>query len=206
MIKRILLLLILFSFAKSYAQDYDLVPVKKPKKVYLEYNIGKYRFRERNNYLTLGFGLNFYPKLTNPKSNGNISIDYHFFDKKDRIWSVGYQGNSQSYFLKSGNFTYLHSLKVSRALYTTEKQYYKIAAYIGPSIDYTRYYPNDTLKSLNADRSLGIGIQSQVEFIFKPTYDIGLAIIPFINVNTIQTVVGITFSFYGSNAMVKQKD
>lgn len=186
------------------AQKLDLVPVEKKKKEYQQYYIGEYKFKERNSYITFGFGFNFYPKLVNPSDNGNFSIDLHFFDKKDRFWHAGYQGNSQSYLLTSGNYVYLHSLKFTRALYMQEKQYFKMAAFIGPSTHFTRYYPTDTLKSLAAEPSFGVGIQTHVEFIFKPVYDFGIAIIPFVNVNTIQSVAGITIAFYGSNAMVKK--
>lgn len=203
--KRISIFIICLFFVKLVvAQKLDLVPAEKKKKEYQQFYIGDYKFKERNSYLTFGFGLNFYPKLVNPNQNGNFSIDLHFFDKKDRFWHAGYQGNSQSYLLNSGNYVYLHSLKFTRALYVQEKQYFKMAAFIGPSAHFTRYYPTDTVKSLAAEPSFGIGIQSQVEFVFKPVYDIGIAVIPFVNVNTIQTVVGVTFAFYGSNAMVRK--
>jgi hypothetical protein len=196
-------LIAFFTSIDSFGFEEDSTSSKK-KREYLQYNIGPYKFKERNNYLTFGFGANFYPSLVNPDDNGNFSIDLHFFDKQDRFWHVGYQSNAQSYLFSSGNFVYLHALKMSRALYHREKQYFKVAAFIGPSFDYTRYYPTDTVKSLAAEPSFGVGIQSQVEFILKPVYDFGIAITPFVNVNTIQTVFGVTVSFYGSNAMVKK--
>ncbi len=73
-----------------------------------------------------------------------------------------------------------------------------------PNIVFTNYYPNDTAKTISGQNSFGIGIQLQTELIFKPVYDFGFGIIPFVNINTVQSVAGFTFCIYGSNAMTKK--
>jgi hypothetical protein len=47
-------------------------------------------------------------------------------------------------------------------------------------------------------------LQAQLQFIVKPVYDFGFSISPFVNVNTVQTVAGITLAIYGSNAMERK--
>lgn len=186
------------------AQRPDFIKKKEDKKpyVFLEYYIGKDKFKERNNYFTLGFGPNFYPSLKNI-TNANMSVDYHYFDKKDRMWNAGYRASTNGYLAFGGAIIYLHELKFGRGLYRVEKQYWKFAGYIGPSLDYTTYYPTDTTKSIKGEKSFGVGVQFKTDFIYKPVYDFGIAVSPFVNINTVQSVVGITLSVYGSNAHIK---
>ena len=186
----------------AFAQKPELVPTEKKPKQFLEYYIGDYKFKERNNWFLFGFGPTFYPSIPS-NTNANFSVDFHYFDKKDRLWNAGYSAISQGYLALGAGTIYLHELKFSRGLYRVEKQYFKMAAFIGPSVDYTSYYPSDTTKSIAGTRSYGVGIQAKADFIYKPIYDFGIAVSPFINVNTIQTVAGITISVYSSNAMVK---
>lgn len=200
--KLLLISFLFFISAYSFAQKPELVPTEKKPKQFLEYYIGDYKFKERNNWFLFGFGPTFYPSIPNI-NNANFSVDYHFFDKKDRLWSGGYSAITQEYLAFGGATIYLHELKFSRGLYRVEKQYWKFAGFIGPSIDYAAYYPTDTTKSIAGTRTFGVGIQAQTEFIFKPVYDFGIAVSPFINVNTVQTVAGITISIYSSNAMIK---
>ncbi len=196
----IFLFLFLTSFV--YAQKLALVPAEKKPKQFLEYYIGDYKFKERNNWFLFGFGPTFIPNI--PKiNNANFSVDYHFFDKKDRLWHAGYSAITQEYLAFGGATIYLNELKLSRGVYRVEKQYWKAAGFIGPSFDYAAYYPLDTARSIKGDGTLGIGIQAQFEFVYKPVYDFGIAITPFINVNTVQSVAGITLSIYSSNAMIR---
>lgn len=185
-----------------FAQKPEFVPTEKKPKQFLEYYIGDYKFKERNNWFLLGFGPTFYPNIPSI-TNANFSVDYHYFDKKDRLWHAGYSAITQEYLALGGATIYLHELKYGRGLYRVEKQYWKMAGFIGPSFDYASYYPMDTTKSIAGKRTFGVGIQAQAEFIYKPVYDFGIAISPFININTVQTVAGITISVYTSNAMVK---
>lgn len=187
----------------SKAQKPEYVPTEKEPKKFLEYYIGEYKFKERNNWITFGFGPNFYPSISN-FVNANMSLDIHFFDKQDRLWNAGYQAHSRNYLAYGGASIYLHELKFGRNLYRVEKQYWKVAAFAGPSIGYSNYFPTDTTKTINGDKEIGVGLQAKVELIYKPVYDFGIAIVPFVNVNTIQTVAGITICVYGSNALVKQ--
>lgn len=188
----------------SFAQKPELVPTEKKPKEFLEYYIGGYKFKERNNWFLFGFGPTFYPSIKNI-NNANLSIDYHYFDAKDRLWQVGYRAITQEYLLFGAATIYLHEFKYARALYRVEKQYWKMAGFIGPNFDYAAYYPTDTAKSIRGDKTIGVGLHAQAQFILKPVYDFGLAISPFVNVNTIQTVAGITISVYASNAMIKKK-
>lgn len=187
-----------------FAQKPDFVRKQQEKKpyVFLEYYIGKDKFKERNNWFTIGFGPNLYPSIKN-FTNGNMSIDYHFFDKKDRMWNAGYRASTNGYLAFGGASIYLHELKFGRGVYRVEKQYWKFAGYIGPNFDFTSYYPTDTLKTISGVRTYGVGIQLKADIIYKPVYDFGIALSPFVNVNTIQSVIGITFSVYGSNAHLK---
>lgn len=185
------------------AQKPELVPAEKKPKEFLEYYIGNYKFKERNNWVTFGFGPNFYPSYAN-FVNANMSLDFHYFDKQDRLWNVGYSAHTQNYLAFGGASVYLHELKFGRGVYRMEKQYWKFAAFVGPSLGYTNYYPTDTLKTISGEKTFGVGIQAQGEIIFKPVYDFGVALVPFVNFNTTQTVVGITLCIYGSNAMVKK--
>ncbi len=186
-----------------YAQKPELVPAEKKTKEFLEYYIGEYKFKERNNWVTFGFGPNVYPSISN-FVNANMSIDYHYFDKLDRLWNVGYRAHTQNYLAFGGASVYLHEFKFSRGIYRVEKQYWKFAGFVGPSLGYTNYYPTDTLRTISGEKSFGIGIQVQAEIIFKPVYDFGVALVPFVNVNTTQTVAGITLCIYGSNALVRK--
>lgn len=197
----------------SNAQNYPMVPapkkdieetkVDKPKKKFEEYYIGDYKFKERNNYFLFGAGPNFYPNYKN-FVNSNLSLDFHYFDKKDRQWIVGYQSHSQEYLIFGGASIYLNSFKFGRSLYRVENQYWKFAGYIAPTFDFASYYPADTLKTFSGKTTYGVGIQIQPEIIFKPVYDFGIALSPFVNFNTVQTVAGITISVYGSNALIKK--
>jgi hypothetical protein len=186
------------------AQKPELVPAEKKPKEFLEYYIGEYKFKERNNWVTFGFGPNFYPSISN-FVNANMSLDLHYFDKQDRLWNIGYRAHTQNYLAFGGASVYLHELKFGRGVYRVEKQYWKYAAFIGPSFGYTNYYPTDTLKTISGEKTFGVGIQAQAEIIFKPIYDFGIAIVPFVNFNTTQTVAGITLCVYGSNAMIRNK-
>ena len=203
MFKKCLLLLlttILYSTFVS-AQRPELVPAEKKPKEFLEYYIGEYKFKERNNWVTFGFGPNFYPSISN-FVNANMSLDFHYFDKLDRLWNVGYRAHTQNYLAFGGASVYLHELKMTRGIYRVEKQYWKFAGFVGPSVGYTNYYPTDTLKTISGEKTFGVGIQMQAEIIYKPVYDFGIALIPFVNINTTQTVAGITLCIYGSNALV----
>lgn len=199
-------LLFLLFLSLSYwanAQKPELVPAEKKPKEFLEYYIGEYKFKERNNWFTFGFGPNFYPSISN-FVNANMNVDFHYFDKLDRLWNVGYRANTQNYLAVGGASVYLHELKYGRGVYRVEKQYWKFAAFVGPAITYTNYYPTDTLKTIAGDKTFGVGIQAQAEIIYKPIYDFGIALTPFVNINTAQSVVGISLSIYGSNALVKK--
>ena len=194
--------ILLIGFNASYAQKLDSTSTAKASKKFLEYYIGDYKFKERNNWFLFGFGPTLYPNI--PKiNNANFSIDYHFFDKKDRLWSAGYSAISQEYIAFGGGTIYLHELKFSRGIHRVEKQYWKFASFIGPSLNYTSYYPTDTTKSIKGTKTYGVGIQAQTEIIFKPVYDFGISMSPFVNINTVQSVAGITISIYSSNALVK---
>ena len=191
-------------YPKVSAGTRDTTSTKqKPKKEFLEYYIGDYKFKERNNYVSFGFGPSFYPQFDDI-NNANVSVDFHYFDKQDRQWLVGYQAHYQNYLLSGGPFVYLNSLKFGRALYRRESQYFKWVTYAVPNVLFTNYYPTDTLKTLSGDYSIGVGLQIQTEFFFKPVYDFGVGVSPFVNFNTIQTVAGLTFTIYGSNAMTKK--
>lgn len=192
----------LFLSSFVFAQKPDLVPTEKKPKQFLEYYIGDYKFKERNNWFLFGFGPTFYPSISNI-NNANFSVDYHFFDKKDRLWHTGYRAITQEYLAFGGATIYLHELKMGTGLFRVEKQYWKLAGFAGPSLDYASYYPMDTTKSISGKKTFGVGVQAQVEFMIKPVYDFGIAISPFVNINTVQTVAGITISVYSSNAMVK---
>lgn len=196
----IFLFLILTSFV--YAQKLDLVPTEKKPKQFLEYYIGDYKFKERNNWFLFGFGPTFYPSIPNI-NNANFAVDYHFFDKKDRLWNGGYRAITQEYLAFGGATIYLHELKFGRGVYRVEKQYWKFAGFVGPSFNYAAYYPLDTAKSIQGTKTIGVGLQAQAEIIFKPVYDFGIAVSPFISVNTVQNAIGVTISIYSSNAMVK---
>jgi hypothetical protein len=200
----ILLFVLMTAVGITKAQKPELVPAEKKPKQFLEYYIGNDKFKERNNWVTFGFGPNFYPSINN-FVNANMSLDLHYFDKQDRLWNVGYRANTQDYLVFGGATVYLHELKLGRGIYRVEKQYWKYAAFIGPSIGYTNYYPTDTTKSISGKRTIGIGVQAQAEIVFKPVYDFGIALIPFVSFNTTQTVMGITLCVYGSNALVKSK-
>jgi hypothetical protein len=209
----ILILFTILSYSYSSAQNYpfvkapkketDTIQKEKPKKKYLEYYIGDYKFKERNNYFLFGAGPNFSPQYKN-FVNSNMSIDFHYFDKKDRQWMVGYQTHSQEYLIFGGASIYLNSIKYGRSLYTKETQYWKFAGIVAPNFVFSSFFPSDTVRTLSGKRAYGVGIQIQPEIIFKPVYDFGIALSPFININNIQTVTGITISVYGSNAMVKK--
>lgn len=192
-----------YPFVKAPKKEADTVLKEKPKKKFLEYYIGDYKFKQRNNYFLFGSGPNFSPHYKN-FVNSNMSIDFHYYDKKDRQWMVGYQAHSQDYLILGGASIYLNSIKYGRSLYTLETQYWKFAGIVAPNFVFSSFYPSDTVKTLSGVRTYGIGLQIQPEIIFKPVYDFGIALSPFININTIQTVTGITISIYGSNAMVKK--
>lgn len=185
------------------AQKPELVPTKKEPKKFLEYYIGDYKFKERNNWVLFGFGPTFYPVIKNI-NNANFCVDYHFFDKKDRLWFTGYRAITQEYLALGGGTIYLHDFKFGRSVYRIEKQYWKVAGFIGPSFNYAAYYPLDTARSIKGDKTFGVGIQAQAEIILKPVYDFGISVTPFINYNTIQPVAGLTISVYGSNAMIRK--
>ncbi len=199
-----LLSIFLFLFLSSsiFAQQSKVDSTEKKPKKFLEYYIGDYKFKERNNWFLFGFGPTFFPSIPNI-NNANFSMDYHFFDKSDRLWQAGYSAITQEYLAFGGATVYLHELKFGRGVYRTESQYWKLAGFVGPSIDYASYYPLDTTKSIKGTKSIGVGIQAQMEFIFKPVYDFGIALTPFININTVQSVAGITISVYSSNAMIR---
>lgn len=207
------ILLLVISTTNLLAQNYPMVnapkkdttenKAKKPKKKFEEYYIGDYKFKERNNYFLFGAGPTFYPNYTN-FINSNMSIDFHFFDKKDRQWMIGYQAQSQDYLILGGALIYLNAFKFGRTVYRVENQYWKFAGIIAPTFDFASYYPSDTLKTLSGKTTYGVGIQIQPEIIFKPVYDFGIALSPFVNINTVQTVAGLTISIYGSNALVKK--
>jgi hypothetical protein len=184
-------------------KDAEVPKVEKPKKKFEEYYIGDYKFKERNNYFLFGTGPTFYPNFKN-FVNSNLSLDFHFFDKKDRQWVIGYQSQSQEYLIFGGASIYLNTFKFGRTAYRIEKQYWKFVGVIAPTFDFASYYPADTLKTFTGKTTYGVGIQIQPEFIFKPIYDFGIALSPFVNFNTVQTVAGITISVYGSNALVKK--
>lgn len=204
---------LLVSFTNLIAQNYPMVnapkketdsaKAEKPKKKFLEYYIGDYKFKERNNYFLFGSGPNFYPNYKN-FVNSNLSLDFHYFDKKDRQWLLGYQLHSQEYLILGGASIYLNSFKFGRSVYRVEKQYWKFAGFIAPTFTFSNFFPADTLRTIAGKTSYGVGIQIQPEIIFKPVYDFGIALSPFVNFNTVQTVAGITLSIYGSNALVKK--
>ncbi len=212
--KYILYILFIFAFlTQAKAQNYPMVnapkkdtsvvKAEKPKKKFLEYYIGDYKFKERNNYFLFGAGPTFYPNYKN-FVNSNMSIDFHFFDKKDRQWMLGYQAQSQEYLILGGALIYLNTFKFGRTVYRYESQYWKFAGVIAPTFNFASYYPSDTVKTLSGKTTYGVGIQIQPEIIFKPVYDFGIALSPFVNINTVQTVAGLTISIYGSNALVKK--
>ncbi len=210
--KTLVFIFLFFSLGTVFAQRYPKVSVaskdtstvkQKPKKEFLEYYIGDYKFKERNNYLSFGFGPSFYPQFDGI-NNANLSVDFHYFDKLDRQWLLGYQAHYQNYLLSGGPFVYLNSIKFGRALYRKEAQYFKWVTYAVPNVLFTNYYPTDTVKTLSGKYSIGVGLQIQTEFFFKPVYDFGVGVSPFVNLNTIQTVAGLTFTIYGSNAMSKK--
>lgn len=197
-----ILLILICSIKSVKAQKTDSTAAATSTKKFLEYYIGEYKFKERNNWFLFGFGPTLYPNIKNI-NNANFSVDYHFFDKKDRLWHAGYSAITQEYLVLGGGTIYLHELKFSRGVHRVEKQYWKFASFIGPSLNYTSYYPTDTLKSIKAEKTFGVGIQAQTEIIFKPVYDFGISMSPFVNINTVQNVFGITISVYSSNALVK---
>ena len=85
MFKKCLLLLLTTILYGTFvrAQRPELVPAEKKTKEFLEYYIGEYKFKERNNWVTFGFGPNFYPSISN-FVNANMSLDFHYFDKLGR--------------------------------------------------------------------------------------------------------------------------
>lgn len=194
---------VLASSIGAFAQKPDLVPTKKEPKKLLEYYIGEYKFKERNNWFLFGFGPTFYPSIKNI-NNANFNVDYHYFDKKDRLWFAGYRAITQEYLAFGGGTIYLHDFKFGRSVYRIEKQYWKLAGFVGPSFNYAAYYPLDTVKSLKGDKTIGVGIQAQAEIILKPVYDFGISFTPFINFNTIQPVAGLSICIYASNAMIRK--
>lgn len=197
------IILLLCFFEQSVAQDQ--VPAQsntKPKKVFEEYYIGEYRFKTRNNWVLFGFGPNVKPSLPN-FTNANMELSFNYYDRLDRLWQLSYQASTLNYLAFGGATVYLNSFNVGRGK-VIEKQYYKIAAFAGPSLVYTNYYPNDSTKTINQDKTFGLGIQGQLQFIIKPVYDFGISISPFVNINTVQSVAGITLSIYGSNAMERK--
>ena len=174
----------------------------KEKKVFEDYYIGDYRFKSRNNWVLFGFGPNFKPSLPN-FTNANMELSFNYYDRLDRLWQLSYQTSTLNYLAFGGATVYLNAFNVGRGK-VIEKQYYKIAAFAGPSLVYTNYYPYDSTKTINQDKTFGIGLQAQLQFIIKPVYDFGFSISPFVNVNTVQTVAGITLAIYGSNAMERK--
>ncbi len=194
--------LCLFILSASAQKETDSLKAAKPKKVFPEYVIGDYQFKTRNNWLLFGFGPNFVPTLSN-FTNANMQIDFNYYDKMDRLWQVGYTASTLDYIAFGGATIYLHSINVGRGK-VIEKQYWKAAAFVGPSLVYTNYYPFDSTKTINETKTFGVGIQAQVQFVLKPVYDFGVAFAPFINVNTAQTVAGISICIYGSNALVRK--
>lgn len=163
--------------------------------------IGKYRFKTKNNWVNFGSGPNFYPSYN--FTNANLNIDYNFF-REDKLYHIGYTNNSKNYFFGGGARTYLHIINggIGKCL---EKQYWKVAAFAGPSFVFTSYYPNDSTQTINKKKSFHVGLHLQPQLIFKPVYDFGLSICPFFNLNPIQSVFGVSICVYASNAMDKRK-
>lgn len=166
-----------------------------------EYYIGEYKFKTRNNWVQFGLGPNFYPNLYK-LTNSNLNIDYNFYTKSDRLFQVGYTANSRFYLFDGGKI-YLHDFHFGMGK-RIEKQYWKAAIFVGPSVVYSGFFPLDSAKTFRGDKSLGVGIRIQPQLILKPVYDFGISFAPFVTINTVQSVAGLSICIYGSNAMVRK--
>lgn len=197
----LIFLLIPFSGFAQETEDSTVVAEKKRRPVvekYYEY-YGQYMFTDRNSWVNIGFGPNFYP--TAGVDNANINIDFNFHHKRirDYVFQVGYMNHAFSYILQEQGATYMHTLNAGIGK-AKEWRYLKTAAFAGPSIGYTNYKIIDNL-IYNSYGRVGAGLMVEAQFMFKPVYDFGIVCSPFIDINTLHPVFGVSFGIYGSNAM-----
>ncbi len=193
--KRLLLVLIsgLFVFEVQAQREYP------------DYQIGNYIFKSRNNWVTGGAGLNYHPKINSKfMATVNLNIDYSFFlPKKNYLLQTGYTASSHQFIFGGAPIYYMSNLRFAIGT-AYEWQYFKVAGFAGPSLSTTKVFLNDVDKTNAGKREYTPGLHLQLQLILKPIYDLGISINPFYSINSIQSVAGVTFGFYGSNAMKKK--
>lgn len=148
-------------------------------------------YRRYNNYLTAGAGFSY--SGLRKKSQNNIGIDFHFHIKR-QYFKAG--------MLMSGNEFLSNNNLVFHLGYGYRKETSKINfhAFIGPSYFTGVYGVQDTSGFFNPVFYEGIGAYISCGIVKKITYDIGLGIEGFSEINKFQIHSGIKFILFFSGS------
>ncbi len=187
-IKKQLLIVILFLSHFCYSQKDTLPYFRKEEIIYQ----GKL-YRRYNNYLTFGAGIS--QSNLRASSQNNIGIDYNFHIKRQYFRAGILMSGNQ--FLANNNF-------VVHAGYGYRKETTKsnFHAYIGPTY-FTGVYGIEDSVGSGIFRPIffeGIGAYANCGIVKKITYDIGIGIEGFGEINKYQFHGGIKLIFFFSGA------